>query len=317
MCGGAIIGAYHGDWRVGGNPFALAQQSQATTNTRQTDQEITLNLEDADIKVLISMVAEVSGKNFIVDPRVKGKVSVVSGRPLNSNQLYDVFLSILEGNNYATVQSGDIIKIVPNTVIKQRPTPTVFSQSQHAASAARTSSDEQVTQIIQLKFAPVQELVPILRPLIPQSSHFAPHIPSNSLVITDTVANIQRILEIVNGIDVPDKRSNLNVVYLEHANASQTAATIRGIFDMPQNTQSPTETPVSIQPADGINALIISASDDTFLKIRALIHELDIERTLDPDVTVMYLKHARAPDLVPILNSTSSSSDGNTISTSR
>lgn len=288
---------------------AWAQQNRADNN-----QEITLNLEDVDIKVLINMVAEVSGKNFVVDPRVKGKVSVVSGKPLDVNQLYEVFLSILEVNNYSTVESGQVTKIVPNNLVKQRPTPTVFSQSQNGAVAGlNAASDEQITQIIQLQYAPVQELVPILRPLIPATSHFAPHVPSNSLVITDTIANIQRILQIVKGIDVPDKRSNLRVVYLEHAGAAETASTIQGIFSQPQNSATPTDTPVSIQAADGINALIISASDDTYLKIKALIEELDIERALDPDVSVIYLKHARAPDLVPILNGTTgNSTSGNT-----
>jgi len=152
---------------VGINP-SLAQTGPNSRNAsaQQKDEEpsLTLNLEDVDIKVLINTVAEVSGKNFIVDPRVKGKVSVISGGSLDPEQLYDVFLSILEVHNYATVDSGEVIKVLPSNVIKQRPTPTLFVPTED-------SNDAQITQIITLKYASVQDLVPIIRPLIPPTSH--------------------------------------------------------------------------------------------------------------------------------------------------
>jgi len=177
-----------------------------TTNPAQTESnsQVTLNLQDVDIRVLINTVAEVSGKNFIIDPRVKGKVSVMSGAALDPDELYDVFLSILEVHNFATVNAGNVIKILPSNVIKQRPTPTLFR-------ATQDNNDAQITQIIQLKHASVQDLVPIVRPLIPPTSHFAPHIPSNSVVLTDTAANIQRVLKIINRIDIPDKRAQVRV----------------------------------------------------------------------------------------------------------
>jgi len=222
----------------------------------QEETQITLKLEDVDIRVLINTVAEVSGKNFIVDPRVKGKVSVISGDTLNAEQLYNVFLSILEVHNFATVDSGNVIKVLPSNVIKQRPTPLLFSPSED-------SNDAQITQIIRLKHASVQDLVPIIRPLIPPTSHFAPHVPSNSVVITDTAANIQRVLQIIQNIDVPDKRSNIHVVNLNFAKASELAATLTQLIT---STADPKDAAaantVSIQPFDAINSLVISAPDD-------------------------------------------------------
>ena len=107
---------------------------------------------------------------------MKGKLSVISGSPLLPEQLYDMFLSILEVHDFATVESGDnVIKIVPSNVIKQRPTPTLFS-------ATDQNNDAQITQIIQLKHAGVQNFQSIIRPLIPPTSHFAIHVPSNSMV---------------------------------------------------------------------------------------------------------------------------------------
>ena len=187
---------------VSGIQVGLAQSGQQ----QGQDAQVTLNLQDVDIRVLINTVAEVSGKNFIVDPRVKGKVSVISGASLDPEQLYDVFLSILEVHNFATVDSGTVIKVLPSNVIKQRPTPTLFSPTED-------TNDSQITQIIQLDHASVQDLVPIIRPLIPPSSHFAPHIGSNSVVVTDTAANIQRVLKIIRRIDVPDKRANTCLLY--------------------------------------------------------------------------------------------------------
>jgi len=280
------------------NTFAQKRVNAANSvaaNAAQNDTEITLKLEDVDIRVLINTVAEVSGKNFIVDPRVKGKVSVISGATLNPDELYDVFLSILEVHNFATVDSGNVIKVLPSNVIKQRPTPLLFSPSDD-------TNDAQVTQIVQLRYARVQDLVPIIRPLIPPTSHFAPHIPSNSVVITDTLANIQRILQIIRKIDVPDKRSNISVVNLNYAKASELAATLTQLITTtadPKDAASAAK--ISIQPFDSINSLVISAPDDQYGKIQALIGELDIEREVEGNVNVISLKHAKAEDLAAIL----------------
>ena len=276
--------------------FSLGVSAQQNGNQEnQEEATISLNLEDVDIRALISIVAEVSGKSFIVDPRVKGKVSVISGETLSPEELYDVFLSILEVHNLATVDSGNVIKVLPNTVIKQRPTPLFFSPTED-------SNDAQITQIIRLQHAVVSDLVPIIRPLIPATSHFAPHIPSNSVVITDTAANIQRVLQIINKIDVPDKRSNIRVVNLDFAQASELAASLTQLVSStadPKDASAANK--VSIQAFDAINSLVISAPDDQYGKIQALIDELDIQREVEGNVSVIPLKHAKAEDLSTIL----------------
>lgn len=272
-------------------PHVYAQNSAAEVNS---DSQITLNLQDVDIRVLINTVAEVTSRNFVVDSRVKGKVSVISGAPLDQDQLYDVFLSILEVNNFATVEAGGVIKILPSNQIKQSPTPL---------GPTANANDAQITQIVQLEYAPVQELVPIIRPLIPPTSHFAPHVASNSVVITDTAANIQRVIRIIKRIDVPDKRSAVHVVYLDKTKASELAATLTQIVASNSDPKAAgVSKAVSIQGLDSIGALVISATDDEFAKLQALIDELDIERKLEADISVIYLKHAKAEDLVSVLN---------------
>lgn len=279
---------------VGGYTSPSFAQGEEKTPADTSKAQVRLKLEGVDIRVLISTVAEVSGKNFIVDPRVKGKINVISGAPVDSDLLYDVFLSVLEVHNYATVESGGVIKILPANVIKQRPTP--FGPS-------IDNNDVQITQIIQLKFAAVQELTAIVRPLLPPTSHFAPHVASNSVVVTGTAANIQRVLKIIKRVDIPRKRAGVHVVYLEKTKASDLANTLTQIIT---STADPKIAGVaktaSIQALDSIGALVINATDDEYVTIQALIDELDIERKLDADINVIYLKHAKAEDLVSVLN---------------
>ena len=273
----------------------VSAQNKTEVKEENGQPMVRLNLEDTDIRSLINIVADVSGRSFIVDPRVKGKINVVSGDSLDAETLYDVFLSILEVHNFATVDSGSVVKVLPSNVIKQRPTPTLFSPTQD-------TNDAQITQIIQLKFASVQDLVPIIRPLIPPTSHFAPHIPSNSVVITDTAANVQRVLKIINRIDVPDKRSNIRVVNLNFAKASELAATLTQLVATTADPKDAANAAkISIQPFDSINSLVVSAPDDQFAKIQALVNELDIEREVEGNVNVISLKHAKAEDLASIL----------------
>ncbi len=277
--------------------FGLIITGSLAQQALDGEAQITLNLQDVDIRVLISTVSEVSGRNFVIDPRVKGRVSVISGSPLSGDQLYDVFLSILEVHNFAAVESGPVIKILPSNVIKQRPTPTEFSRT-------AIDNDEQITQILQLEHASVQELVPIIRPLVPPTSHFAAHGPSNTLVITDTAANIRRVLEIVARIDIPDRRSSVHVVYLKHGDAEELASTLTqlaaSMSSGPEAVGAGNDATIQAHPS--INALIINGSDTQFATLMALIDQLDIERAIEGDIHVVYLKYAKASDLVSLLN---------------
>ncbi|MGA8259242.1 MAG: type II secretion system secretin GspD [Arenicellales bacterium] len=264
--------------------------------TKSSDQ-ITLNFQDVDIRALINTVSEVTGKNFIVDPRVKGQVTLVSGTPLDADQIYQVFLSVLEVHNFSAVPSGDVIKIVPNNIVKEEATPTVFGEP-------KTGGDTQITQVYKLKYASVQDLVPVLRPLLPPTSHFAAHAPSNTLVFTDTRANVRRILDIISRIDVPDRRSNVRVVYLKHARATELAPVLSQLasnFDTRESSAKGVKQ-VTVQADDATNSLIINAPDSEYRLLQAVVDQLDIERPTQRDIHVMFLKYAKASDLVDILN---------------
>jgi len=260
---------------------------------------VTLNFQDADIRALITTVSQITGKNFVVDPRVKGKVTLVSGDKLSADQIYNIFLSVLEVHNFAAVPAGQVIKILPSNVVKQRPTPTAFT-------AVESPGDQQITQVYQLKFSSVQELVPILRPLLPPTSHFAPHAPTNTLVFTDTAANVQRIVKIIERIDQPDRRSDVHVVYLRYAKAQELAPILSQLTTSlrPQTGEggTPATQQLSVQAEATTNSLIIQAPEAEFQLLQAVIDQLDIERPVEGDFHVVYLRHAKAANLVDLLN---------------
>ncbi len=163
-------------------------------STQAYADEITLNLKDADIRALISTVSKFTGKNFIIDPRVKAKVTVISANTLTPEAVYEVFLSVLQVHGYAAVPTGSVIKIVPEVNAKQGPLPLAGKNDKFA-------QDELVTKIIRLDHVPASQLVPILRPLVPQQGHLAAYNPTNTLIITDHAGNIHRLMKIISGVD--------------------------------------------------------------------------------------------------------------------
>ncbi|MDZ7841301.1 MAG: type II secretion system secretin GspD [Gammaproteobacteria bacterium] len=273
----------------------------AQTDDAPGGDQITLNFQDVDIRALINTVSEITGRNFIVDPRVRGQVTVVSGGPLAADQIYEVFLSVLAVHNFAAVPSGDVTKIIPNNIVKQEPTPTTYGETEPVG-------EDQITQVYKLQHASVQELVPILRPLLPPTSHFAAHAPSNTLVFTDTRANVRRIIDIIGRMDLPDRGSNVRVVFLDHARAADLVTVLSQLatnFNVPQGEGGQRTRQVSVQADEATNALIINAPDSEFRLLQAVVDQLDVERPTQKDIHVMYLEYAKASDLVDILNQVS------------
>lgn len=260
------------------------------------DDIITLNFQGADINALISLVSQVTGKSFIVDPRVKGKVTLVSGVGLPADKLYEIFLSVLEVSNFAAIPSGEVIKILPKNLVKQHPTPTSDSPS---------GSDEQITHIVTLEHASAVELLPILRPLLPPTDHIAPHAGSNTLILTGTAANISRTLAMIDRMDTPTRGVDIRVLYLKHADATRLSQIIGQTLSSLNAESARTGQPVanvSVQVDEGLNALIVQARDSEFPIIQALIDQLDVERPEGGDTHVVYLKFAQSTELATLLS---------------
>jgi len=276
--------------------FVLFSLFHCISNAMAED-EVTLNLKDADISTLISTVSQLTGKNFVVDPRVKGKVTVVSASPLSKDEIYPIFLSILEVHGFATVPVGDIIKIIPDSQAKQGSVPTVRSSD-------RIKGDQVVTRILRVKNVTAAQLVPILRPLVPQQGHLAAYPSKNVLIITDRAQNVDRLARIVGKIDqVSD--SKIEIVSLSHASASEIVRVISGLTAADNKANQATQ--VTLAADERTNSVLISGEANERLRYRALISHLDTPLETDGGTRVIYLHYAKAEDLVSVLTGVSKS----------
>ena len=139
-------------------------------------QEFTVNLKDTDIQEFIEFVADVTGTTIVIDPAVKGKVKVVSSKPVSRAELYDLFLSILDVHGYTAVRSGEVVRVIPNKNARSAPVDVISGTS--------VINDEYVTQVIRLENVSAAKLIPVLRPLVPQQAHMAAYAPSNAIIIS-------------------------------------------------------------------------------------------------------------------------------------
>lgn len=255
----------------------------------------TLNLKNADIQSLIQTVSRQSGRNFVVDPRVKARVTVISSTPLNSDELYETFLSVLQVHGYAAVPSGDLVKIVPDVNAKQGPVPAYDSE--------RSNSDQLVTQVIKVENVPAAQLVPILRPLVPQQGHLAAYAATNTLIVTDRSSNIGRLIKIISGIDRPDN-DEVQVVRLSHASASEV---IRILQSLQSRGGQIDGTPGAVRFAadERTNSILLSGDVAARSRMRSLILNLDTPVESGGNTRVVYLRYANAVDLLAILTGVS------------
>ncbi len=159
----------------------------------QSEETFTLNLNNVDILSLIETVSNNTGKNFIVDPRVKAKVSVISSGSIDADKLYELFLSVLDVHGYAAVPAGSVIKILPLAVGVQNSVP-VFGDHSGAG-------DELITEVIPVRNISAQLVVEALRPLVPAPVSLSAEASSNTVIITDRAANIARLIEIIDSLD--------------------------------------------------------------------------------------------------------------------
>ena len=255
-----------------------------------------LNLKNADIHSLIETVAIATGKNFIIDPRVQGKVTVVSSGTVSAEELYQVFLSVLDVHGFIAAPSGTSVKIVPK--INTRLSGSVTEVSNNAA-----AGDAIVTQVMALKYVPAVQVVPVIRPLLPQEAHLAAYLPTNMLILSDTARNAKRVWDMVRRIDQPLEQS-LEIVQLKHAAATEVVGIINSLGLNPNIATGEVTAKSPIVIADQrTNAIIINAGSDLLPRLRALIAHLDAPvAEMTGNTKVVYLHYAKAELLAPIIS---------------
>jgi general secretion pathway protein D len=248
---------------------------------------ITPNYKDADIQQIIEAVGAVTGKNFIIDPRVKAQVTMVSSTPMSAEAFYEAFLSILQVYGYIAVPSGSVIKILPDANARQLP-------GWEGAAEGNRRADDIVTKIVQVSNVAAAQLVPILRPLIPQYGHLAAHPASNMLIISDRSANVDRIMTIIRRID-QSSDEEYEVIRLSHASAAET---VRVVSSLQQGTGAENAGRRTTVVADErTNSILVSGDKADRLRLRTLIAHLDTPLEDGGDTRVRYLRYADALDL--------------------
>lgn len=251
------------------------------------------NLQDADILSVINEVSQETGKNFIIDPRVTGKITLISTKPLQQKEVYDVFLSVLGVLGYSAIPSGDMVKIVPNMEAGEQAT-TV------ATNSTPGKGDETVVRVIPLQNISAVQLIPVLRPMLPQWSNIASYNPSNILVIMGRASNLQRIVDVIQEVDQASN-SGIQIVPLHHASAGQVATVLNNL----QNASRATgEVPVvSIAVDERSNSILLGGPKAVRLRMRLLIAQLD-EPASSPsgNTEVIYLRYLQAKTFAPVLD---------------
>lgn len=271
-------------------PVVFAQ-AKATPRAAHSDSHLqTLNLKDADIQTLIATVSEITGKNFIVGPNVQGKVTVISNKPMKPDEIYDTFLAVLRVHGYAAIKSGNMIKILPEAIAQQ--------EGSGGLNRARQSEPDQiVTQIVPVKHVSAMQLVPILRPLMPQGAQLIAHPASNSLVISDRAGNVERMISIIQRIDTVSD-AGVEVIPLHHASAIDMARTLTQLAET-KGVDSADQPRVLAD--ERTNSILLAGGKSGRLRMRALIAHLDTPVGDGGDTQVVRLKFADAKTLVPIL----------------
>jgi len=265
--------------------------------TLLAEEQITLNFKDAEITAVINSVADLTGKTFIIDPRVKGKVNVVSSQPLTKDEVLGVFLSIMEVHGFTTVTVGKAIKIIPNAQIRNTP--------QRVVDQVNSNRDEVITHVLPLQYVSAQELVPILRPLMDNNGHLAAYPGSNSLIFSDNASNIQRMLAIVQRVD-KNTEQEIEVIPLQYALGSEIVRLLDKLW--PQNSKDATNR-ISVGVDERSNSILISGSSGKRLEIRALISHLDTPIESGGSTQVIFLRYANAENVARILTGLSNSTN--------
>jgi general secretion pathway protein D len=259
------------------------------------------NFQDADIQAVVKTVSQITGKNFLIDPRVKGKLTIISTMPVSKSSVYQIFLAALKAQGFTTTDGpAGLLKIIPLGDAKQ---------SAGVSSGVPPRPGEQtITHIVTVQHGSATQMVPLLRPLMAPTSQLAVYPPGNSLIITDYADNIRNLLRIV---DILDQRgeAEITIVPLRYASAVDIAEVLMRLYPNviqtggAPNPQAGAEGDrVTIMPDLRTNSLLIRAENlGTVNNLRALIDKLDVPAKVGGNTRVVYLRNAEATKLAEVL----------------
>ena len=287
------------------------------------DNKIQLNFRDVEILTVINLMSELTGKNFLIDGNVRGKVTLIAPQPVTIDEAYQVFLSILEIQGFTVVPQGPVIKVIPAADIKDNPIPTTTDDGALPPAAG----DAFVTQLIPLRFADVSQIRGLVSPLVSKESSLLSYAPTNTLIVTETASNVARLKTIIAALDVKAPTKIFRVVPLQHADAGELAASLqtalqglaetRAVADAPQTgdqaerrrrrrqrsaqAASAGDGPTILADAR-TNSLILITAPAAMGVAADIIARLDVPTPSGRGrIHVYYLSHANAEELAQVL----------------
>ena len=278
---------------VSGLPTAAAQGAAA--------QRITPNFKDADITQVIEAVAAATGKNIIVDPRVRAQVTMLSATPMTPDAFYEAFLALLQVHGFVAVPSGKTVKVIPDANARTVP-------GNDLPDRVSASSDELVTQVVGVRNVSAVQMVAILRPLMPQNAHLAAYPSSNMLILADRANNVNRMVRIIRRID-QESDADVEVVSMQNASASEVVRTMTALN--PQQTQAEGGmAPLRAVADERSNSILLAGDKTQRLRARTLIAYLDTPLVGGGDTRVRYLRYADAEKIAAKLKEQLGASGG-------
>ena len=272
-----------------------------TALTVSAEETWKINLKNADIREFVTQVSAITGKSFIIDPRVKGDVTIVSNVTLDEDSVYQLFLSVLQVHGFAAVPTGSAIKIVQTVLAKQSGNPNDFVDD--------LISQELVTRVIPISYATSEDMVKVLRPLIPQYGHIAALSNPNVLIISDHAANITRLVEIINRVDIADTLE-VAIVDLEKAWVEDIVRLLEELAPDQIGKSAKGPNKVSIVASERTNSLVIKGERYTLARVKALVDQLDVPANRSGTIKVIRLAHSDAAKMAEILSNVVSSKSG-------
>ena len=264
-------------------PLLAAEAGIEPSETQQDGW--TINLKDADIRAFVDQISQLTGQTFIVDPRVKGQVSVVSSTTLSLDEVYQLFLSVMATHGYSVLTQGEVARIVPNAEAKSE------------AGGGPTGGDLLETRVIQVQHTSAAELIPLIRPLVPQYGHLAAVPSANALIISDRSANIARIQDLVRQLDRA-QNDDYQVVNLQYGWALDIAEVLRNTL---ARGEAKDTAGTQIIADSRTNRLIFTGPEQARQKLASLAKTLDTPSTRSANTRVIRLRHSDAKALAETL----------------
>ncbi|MDG2061549.1 MAG: type II secretion system secretin GspD [SAR86 cluster bacterium] len=254
----------------------------------------TINLRDADIRAFASDIAKITNKTIVLDPRIKGMVTVVSNQDLNNQEAYAVFLSVLKVHGYSAIENSGVVKVMPE------------SSGRQDFSSGRPDLDSLTTEVIRLKQANAKNLTPLLKPLINKQGHIAAYEATNSLIIADYVGNLIRIKNLLKELD-KSPADFFELIPLKNTSANEISRILNSMY---QGSNSSSLNSYSVIAVDGSNSLLLRGQKALVNQLKDVIKDLDKSDFESSNLKVVYLKYAQAEEVASILKDVAKNLEG-------